>query len=410
LPKVADAAAGAGGEKAASRTALDIYRDFMVAFRDATEELWKDGTLEEIQVGCGPCGELRYPSYPLSPRDSNPSGWSWPGIGELQCYDQGMLTDMQTALLRDSPPSRLGDYSDGPDETSFWSQYKSAEASGASKWMPTYLAHNALRMPVFRSWSSALLTSAAERMETTAHGIRRVFSADSLVSQDTARRYDTECIQERYNSPGGAEFLRWYATKLRNHGDQIMQAAREVYGPKMRLAAKVSGIHWLRGHPSQAAEATAGYVGKYSDDICTMLAKTGSVLDFTCFEMRDSTQSWFAFSRPEGMVAGAAISARDAGVPFAGENALFCWHDEGAIEQIEAQCEKALRNGVKMAGFTVLRLDPWIVEEGSTQRASLERFIANMKQLHLRSGSRTTMEKLRIAGKRLYDTWMAASL
>ena len=27
---------------------------------------------------------------------------------------------------------------------------------------------------------------------------------------------------------GGAEFLRWYAAKLRNHGDQILEIAREV--------------------------------------------------------------------------------------------------------------------------------------------------------------------------------------
>ena len=40
------------------------------------------------KVGCGPCGELRYPSYPLAPRENYPSGWRWPGIGELQCYDR----------------------------------------------------------------------------------------------------------------------------------------------------------------------------------------------------------------------------------------------------------------------------------------------------------------------------------
>lgn len=34
----------------------------------------------------------------------------------------------------------------------------------------------------------------------------------------------------------------------------------------------------------------------------------------------------------------------------------------------QAQCEVALRSGVKMAGFTVLRLEPWLVEENSPQR------------------------------------------
>lgn len=39
--------------------------------------------LQEIQVGLGPCGELRYPSYP----ESNGT-WKFPGVGEFQCYDK----------------------------------------------------------------------------------------------------------------------------------------------------------------------------------------------------------------------------------------------------------------------------------------------------------------------------------
>lgn len=34
-------------------------------------------------MGMGPCGELRYPSYP----ESNGT-WRFPGIGEFQCYDK----------------------------------------------------------------------------------------------------------------------------------------------------------------------------------------------------------------------------------------------------------------------------------------------------------------------------------
>ena len=59
-------------EKNGKRTAIDMYRDFMTAFRDASKPFIDDSTLVEIQVGCGPCGELRYPSYPLSPRPHYP--------------------------------------------------------------------------------------------------------------------------------------------------------------------------------------------------------------------------------------------------------------------------------------------------------------------------------------------------
>jgi len=39
--------------------------------------------LQEIQVGMGPAGELRYPSYP----ESNGT-WRFPGIGAFQCNDR----------------------------------------------------------------------------------------------------------------------------------------------------------------------------------------------------------------------------------------------------------------------------------------------------------------------------------
>lgn len=53
----------------------------MVAFRD--EFHVHLGTLiEEVVVGSGPCGELRYPSYVEA------NGWRFPGVGEFQCYDR----------------------------------------------------------------------------------------------------------------------------------------------------------------------------------------------------------------------------------------------------------------------------------------------------------------------------------
>ena len=42
------------------------------------DEFFEDGLISEIEVGLGPCGELRYPSYPAK------HGWKYPGIGEFQ--------------------------------------------------------------------------------------------------------------------------------------------------------------------------------------------------------------------------------------------------------------------------------------------------------------------------------------
>jgi beta-amylase len=50
----------------------------MRSFRKELHEFFEDGTITEIEVGMGPCGELRYPSYPET------QGWKFPGTGEFQ--------------------------------------------------------------------------------------------------------------------------------------------------------------------------------------------------------------------------------------------------------------------------------------------------------------------------------------
>lgn len=50
----------------------------MEGFYEEFREFFDDGSISEIEVGLGPCGELRYPSYPER------NGWRYPGIGEFQ--------------------------------------------------------------------------------------------------------------------------------------------------------------------------------------------------------------------------------------------------------------------------------------------------------------------------------------
>lgn len=50
----------------------------MRSFRVEFDEFFEDGIISKIEVGLGPCGELRYPSYPVK------HGWRYPGIGEFQ--------------------------------------------------------------------------------------------------------------------------------------------------------------------------------------------------------------------------------------------------------------------------------------------------------------------------------------
>mmetsp|Transcript_27613 Transcript_27613/g.56926 ORF Transcript_27613/g.56926 Transcript_27613/m.56926 type:complete len:93 (+) Transcript_27613:436-714(+) len=69
--------------------------------------------IEEIQVGMGPAGELRYPAYQLSQ-------WKFCGVGAFQCYDANALKSLSSAAKSaghadwSNPPSDAGDYNSHP--------------------------------------------------------------------------------------------------------------------------------------------------------------------------------------------------------------------------------------------------------------------------------------------------------
>lgn len=49
----------------------------MKSFRENMAEFLDAGVIVDIEVGLGPAGEMRYPSYPQS------QGWVFPGVGEF---------------------------------------------------------------------------------------------------------------------------------------------------------------------------------------------------------------------------------------------------------------------------------------------------------------------------------------
>ncbi|XP_027162038.1 beta-amylase 7-like isoform X1 [Coffea eugenioides] len=102
------------------RTAVEVYFDYMRSFRAEFDEFFEDGMISMIEVGLGPCGELRYPSYPVK------HGWRYPGVGEFQCYDQYMLNSLRKAAENRGHsfwgrgPDNAGSYNSCPHETGFF--------------------------------------------------------------------------------------------------------------------------------------------------------------------------------------------------------------------------------------------------------------------------------------------------
>ena len=81
--------------------------------------------MTEVLVGCGPCGELRYPAYAAS------RGWQFPGVGEFQCYDRRALESLRAAACNAGRPEwgaagphDAGSYNSHPDDTGFFANGK----------------------------------------------------------------------------------------------------------------------------------------------------------------------------------------------------------------------------------------------------------------------------------------------
>ncbi|KAM7275703.1 hypothetical protein ACFE04_017569 [Oxalis oulophora] len=102
------------------RTAVEVYFDYMRSFRIEFDEYFEDGIISMVEVGLGPCGELRYPSSPVK------HGWRYPGIGEFQCYDQYLLKSLRKAAEMRGHcfwargPENAGSYNSQPNETGFF--------------------------------------------------------------------------------------------------------------------------------------------------------------------------------------------------------------------------------------------------------------------------------------------------
>ncbi|KAH1222486.1 Beta-amylase [Glycine soja] len=295
------------------RTAIELYTDYMQSFRDNMEDFLESELMIDIEVGLGPAGELRYPSYTKN------LGWEFPGIGEFQCYDKYLKADFKGAALRaDHPewelPDNAGESNDVPESTEF-----------------------------FKSGGT-------------------------------------------YQTEKGKFFLTWYSNKLLTHGDEILDEANNVFlGCKVKLAAKVAGIHWWYKAESHAAELTSGYYNLHHRDgyrpVARMLSRHNAILNFTCLEMRNHEQPAKAQSGAQELVQQVLSCGWMENLEVAGENAL-ARYDREAYNQILLN---ARPNGVnqfgpptlKMYGVTYLRLSDKLM-----QQTNFNIFKAFVRKMH----------------------------
>ncbi|KAL8260659.1 hypothetical protein R6Q59_028612 [Mikania micrantha] len=239
------------------RTPIQCYSDYMRSFRDKFAHLLGD-TIVEIQVGMGPAGELRYPSYP-----EKDGIWRFPGIGAFQCYDKYMLSSLKAAADNygkpewgSTGPTDAGDYNNWPEDTNFFKK----EGGG---WNSEY-------GDFFLSWYSQMLLD---------HGERILSSATSI--------FENQGVKISVKVAG----IHWH------------------YGTRSHAPELTAGYYNTRYRD--------GYL-----PIARMLARHGAVFNFTCIEMRDHEQPQDAQCAPEKLVQQVTSATQEAQVALAGENAL----------------------------------------------------------------------------------------
>ncbi|KAK8857914.1 beta-amylase [Tritrichomonas musculus] len=170
--------------KVGDRTPLEMYRDFMLAFCQNFQEYLDSNTIVEIEVGLGPCGELRYPSYLLS-------RWTYPACGAFQSYDQQFKEYFKKDAAAaghpewNSPPTDTGDYYSYPGSSSFWSNgFKSDFGKFYQEWYAKQLIDHGSN--VLRIAREVFTTT---RLSAKISGIHWQFMTECRCAEATAGFY-----------------------------------------------------------------------------------------------------------------------------------------------------------------------------------------------------------------------------
>ena len=253
----------------------DEYREFMQAFE--THFAGKAGSIGEINISCGPAGELRYPSYNSHDHDTG-----YPNRGALQCY--GILAE--------------------------------------SDFREDVLEQHGTLAQLNQVWGTSLQSIAEIRPPSDAPGFfDRGDYVGTAYGRDLLSWYNRSLVEH------GAFML----TLAQQTFDEALSATP--------LAIKIPGVHWRMADPQhpRVAEMCAGLIptdidyqsdstahgyAPIIDTVATARQGTRPVLlHFTCLEMGNENQPP-AYSQAENLVFWIAAGAADRGLTIMGENAL----------------------------------------------------------------------------------------
>lgn len=379
------------------------YEEFMRAFARFCVANQFCNALDEINISCGPAGELRYPSYNshdwIFAAPTSNELWqtqdakgnivlrgdrtNWPHRGAVQWYGKLPLQDFRRKM-------KTKYHSLGRLKTAW-----GADAQGLKDF-------EAIQFPD----------------QGTDHGYPdgRNFRADQLFLSGAY-----------YKTQYGRDLIAWYNQALVDHGSLMLGLAHRVFsGPNFRqvpLGFKVPGIHWQMGTlgraqpvAPRAAEIATGILGPspnfaqgfdldserntkghgYQNIISLGKALNRKInLHFTCLEMGNNETGGMGetpnqYSLAKALVGWVAMEAYRQGVSIKGENALSAglpWTNEdfpGAWVDAWDHIDQALER-YPYAGITILRLTDVTTATNPTNgkavgQACYQELIAKFKQ------------------------------
>lgn len=285
---------------------ISQYRELMEAFEDHFAQ--KAQHIIEINISCGPTGELRYPSY----ANGKDKLGVYPERGALQCYGRLAKEDFRRFALR---------------------KYGSLVAMN-------------------KAWGSQL--------------------QDETQIDVPSNFQDFFGKKDYLLHPYGKDLTAWLNGSLINHGERMIRVAMDTFRHSMKsvdIGVKIPGVHWRIGDPNmpRVAEVTAGLIPTnidvnadetahgYQPLISMIGAFRGAphriVLHFTCLEMPNDNHAK-QFSCAESLVFWISAGAAARGLTLKGENALA----EGVnSEEGWNRIENVFRWS-HYSGFTVLRI------------------------------------------------------
>ncbi|XP_024977352.1 inactive beta-amylase 4, chloroplastic isoform X1 [Cynara cardunculus var. scolymus] len=277
------------------RTAIQCYEDFICSFANKFDSLM--GTvIEEVCVGLGPSGELRYPAHPF--QDGR---WQFPGIGAFQCYDKYMMEDLRAVAWQEGKPDWANK---GPPDAGDYNSF------------PT-------DVPFFEEGEGSFLSD---------HG-----------------HFFLEWYSDR---------LLRHADSILGVAAKLLQKYQENEQNSIRIVAKIGLLYWWYQTVSHPAELTAGYYNTAFrdgyDPLTSMLSRHGAALQISCFEMLDNETPKSFLCSPEGLLQQIRTASKKRVVELIGRNTHERF-DEAGLKQIHSNCYDSQAEAVR--SFTYFRMN-----------------------------------------------------